>query len=705
MSIRLLLGFAVCFISLTSGNAGDVDFFEAKIRPVLIRHCYECHSAESESTNGGLRVDTRDLIRQGGDSGPAVIPNDVERSLLLQAIKYDDCFYQMPPDQKLEESVISDFEKWIREGAVDPRVDGPNDVRPNAEDMEVPTDSHWAFVRPRKEPVNPADDFSEHDWSKNLVDRYVIEQLLANGLRPSKRADERTLIRRLYFDLIGWPPSYEQTQAFVSSNKTDKYATLVDELLASVQFGERWARHWLDVARFADTRGYVFTAEREYEDAFRYRDWVIKSFNTDLPFDEFIRLQIAADRMEESADDPNQLAAMGFLTLGRRFLNNRHDIIDDRIDVVTRGLMGLTVTCARCHDHKYDPIPTADYYSLYGVFASSTEPGGAPSPLRMTDRENPKDAHIFIRGNSSRPGDVVPRRFLRVLSSDTPPPFRDGSGRLELANCIADPGNPLTARVFVNRVWGHLFGKHLVDTPSDFGVRSEWPKQQKLLDALAVEFVESNWSIKSLIRTIVMSDTYRQASSQRSECIAIDPENRLLWKANRRRLDFEALRDALLTVAGDLDARQVGGPSAAITGESPSRRRALYAFIDRQNFPGLFRAFDVATPDAHSPRRFETTVPQQSLYLMNHPFVLDVARAAAGRALSDASVTSTRAVELVFAQVLGRHPTPAERELAIKHMLPSPDRLASEKSTDTELQIWSQLAHVLIMSNEFAFLD
>ena len=697
------------FLGLPVSGDDAIDFFEANIRPVLADNCYECHSADSESLKGGLRVDTRDGILEGGDSGPAVIPNDPEESLLFKALSYDDCFYQMPPDRKLDDTIVDNFRTWIEDGAVDPRAITKTPDAPMDEATNEPSEGHWAFRSPIIEPVDTSaaaiGDWHENDWIGNRIDEYILAQLSQRNITPSPTANDRTLIRRLYFDLTGLPPTYDEVAEYAESTSADKYELLVNRLLASKKFGERWARHWLDVARFADTKGYVFTAERDYKDAFKYRDWVINAFNTDLPFDQFVRLQLAADRIPEAADQPDQLAAMGFLTLGRRFLNNRHDIIDDRIDVVTRGFMGLTVTCARCHDHKYDPIPTADYYSLYGVFASSKEPGDEPSPLRLIDRNKPVDARILLRGNSSRPGDIVPRRFLQVLSRGDPKPFRNGSGRLELADCIASAENPLTARVFVNRAWGHLIGQHIVDTPSDFGIRSDLPAQRKLLDYLAVEFMKSGWSMKSGIRTIVLSHTYRQQSSDRSSARLADPSNALIWKAKRRRLNFEALRDAMLFVSGELNDGVIGGPSTNIAGDGPANRRTLYSFIDRQNFPSLFRAFDVATPDAHAPKRFETTVPQQSLYLMNHTFAGTMARKATSLALasnnpSETEFNNSEIVTRIYQQVLARNPTERETRLINDSLLGAVDKpIAADDNR------WKQLAHVLLMSNEFAFLD
>jgi hypothetical protein len=392
---------------------------------------------------------------------------------------------------------------------------------------------------------------------------------------------------------------------------------------------------------------------------------------------------------------------MGFLTLGRRFLNNVPDIIDDRIDVVTRGTMALTVGCARCHDHKYDPIPTQDYYSLYGVFDSSTEPKNAPSTLRLVDAPKPHNVHVFIRGNPGTRGDEAPRQFLKVLSDKNRRPFQHGSGRLELAQAIVDRNNPLTARVFVNRVWGHLFGECLVRTPSDFGTRSDPPSHPELLDYLALRFVDERWSMKKLIREIVLSRTYQQQSNDRAECSQADPENRLLWKMNRRRLDFESLRDAMLSVSGKLDAK-IGGLSVSLEARPFTNRRTLYAFIDRQNLPGMFRTFDFASPDAHSPQRFITTVPQQALFLMNGPFMLEQSEAVAGRKEVTAAAEPRRRIALLYEIVFAREPSAEESDLGLEFV--SSASHAADKLPSTE-SIWKLYAQVLMMDNEFAFVD
>ena len=487
------------------GRAG-LDLFEKRIRPILVEHCHQCHSTESDEIQAGLRLDSRAGWQQGGDSGPAVRPGEPDQSLVWKAIRYDDDVSPMPPDQKLSDEVARDFAEWIRLGAPDPR--SAAEVAEEVDELRD-AEKHWAFQPPQI--VAPGPDPA--GWSQRQLDRYVRDAQRAVGVSPSSAAPRKTLIRRLYFDLVGLPPSYAEVQAFVTDRTPHAYLRLVKELLASPQFGERWARHWLDVARFADTKGYVFQEDRNYPEAYRYRDWVIDSLNQDRPYDEFLRLQLAADVL--SSDHPEDLPAMGFLTLGRRFLNNRHDVIDDRIDVVTRGLMALTVSCARCHDHKYDPIPIADYYSLYGVFASCEEPGGEPTALRMVDRKSPQTAYVFRRGNPQNRGEEVPRQFLRLLSGPNREPFRNGSGRAEMAEAIADAGNPLTARVLVNRVWGKLFGSYLVDTPSDFGTRSQQPELLSALDYLAVRFMQNEWSIKWLVEELVTSATYQQASLDR----------------------------------------------------------------------------------------------------------------------------------------------------------------------------------------------
>ncbi len=623
----------------TSFSLQDIDFFEKTVRPLLAGHCYECHSAGAKTLQGGLRLDNRTVMLAGGDSGAAIVPGKPNESLLIESVRYSEDSFQMPPEEKLPDAAIANLVRWVERGAPAPSDSAATPMKTGV-DQETPS-KHWAFLRPRRSPP-PA--VKDTDWPRSDIDRFVLSRMETASLSPSGEADRRVLIRRLFFDLTGLPPSYEEVEQFVADSEPDTVSRLVDRLLASLHFGERWARHWLDVARYSDTKGYVFREEREYSSAFTYRDWVIQAFNEDMPYDRFLVEQIAADRLVDRGEKATA-AAMGFLTLGRRFLNRQPDIIDDRIDVLCRGTMALTVACARCHDHKYDPVPMADYYSLYGVFASSTEPKNDVIPVGLKDSENAITPRIFIRGNPRNPGDAVPRRFLLVIAGAARQPFKDGSGRLEMAQAIANPDNPLTARVMVNRVWGHLFGRGLVNTPSDFGLRSDPPSHPQLLDNLAVEFVENGWSVKQLIRRIVLSNTYRQASDDRANCRAADPENRLVWRMNRRRLDFETVRDSLLVAAGRLD-RTVGGQSVKLTDQPAPTRRTLYAFIDRQNLPGVMRAFDFANPDQHAPKRHETTVPQQALYLMNSPFAMEQAEHLAGRTVTAGPDTAERVRQL-----------------------------------------------------------
>ncbi len=628
------------------------EFFEAHIRPVLVEKCFSCHSAQAKVLKGGLRLDTADRMRAGGESGPVIVPNKPDDSPLISALKYES--NEMPPSGKLPDAVINDFVKWVAMGAPDPRTEKADaDPIPKKPD---PAD-HWAYKHPQKfAPPSVANAAA----ARGDIDRFVLAKLEAAHLTPSAQAPPRVLLRRLYYDVIGLPPTAEELDEFAADPSDSRFEATVDRLLASPRFGERWGRYWLDVARYSDTKGYVFQEDRNYKGAFAYRDWVINSFNSDRPYDKFVVAQIAADQTGDATCAP----ATGFLTLGRRFLNNQADIINDRIDVVTRGMLGMTVACARCHDHKYDPIPAADYYALYGVFASCEEKPHDDLPPELVDSAKPFDPYVFLRGSPGNRGPNTQRRFLTALTPDhKPKPFEHGSGRLELANDIASRDNPLTARVWVNRVWDHLFGKGLVNTPSDFGIRGTLPTHPELLDTLACDFMDDSWSTKHLIRRIVLSATYRQSSETRPECVAADPENRLLWRANRRRLDLEALRDSLLTVSGRLDDK-MGGPSVSITDPPFSNRRSVYGFIERQNMPAFFRTFDFANPNTHTPDRAQTTVPQQALFLMNSPFTIEQASYLAARskkadvsAKADSSTAHVRRIERLFRCAFGREPS------------------------------------------------
>jgi mono/diheme cytochrome c family protein len=908
------------------------EFFESRIRPLLVKNCYECHSARAKELQGKLRLDTREGLRRGGESGPSIVAGDPQASLLVRAIRYED--HEMPPTGKLPASAIADIEHWVKIGAPDPRDRSHGEAAPSGPKKRTidftEGRKHWAY-QPVRRPAVPA--VKDSAWAHNEIDRFVLAPLEARGMSPSPAADRRTLLRRVSLDLVGLPPSYEEVEAFAADDSPRAFEKVVDRLLASPHYGERWGRHWLDVARYADTKDLVLVfgddAIRPY--AYTYRDYVTRAFNADVPYDRFIIDQLAAD--QTAGAETWRLAAMGYLTLGRLFDNNLNDEYDDRIDTVSRGMLGLTVACARCHDHKYDAITQADYYGLYGVFASSEEPVDLPllastgktsgtaefqkefaakehdfeahvdhefreqtetarrrvgdylmavattrpdpnedavffmslSPDQLrpqivgrwrryvarrssagdpvfgawgdlmrlpdadfgqraaavlkkwlslsrgtslgdlnpliaealaTDRPRDKadvarlygqtllkayaasksspDSHeaarqqlldiligpegpawfprsnaylymsrverdryhhlqmeldrvavhsraappramvltdaanlcsprIFVRGNPAQPGEPVRRQFLRVLAGDHQRPFAHGSGRVDLAKAIASRDNPLTARVFVNRVWMHHFGQPLVQSPSDFGVRAAPPTNPELLDYLASTFMDENWSIKDLHRRIVLSAAYQQSSADRAECRRIDPENRLIWRFNRQRLDMEAMRDSMLTVSGRLDPA-LFGRAADIVGDAACRRRTIYGLVDRQHLPGFFRAFDFANPDQSAERRPQTTVPQQALFAMNSPFMLRQAQSLAGRREVAGKLSPADRVESLYKIVFARRPDEAETDLALR-FIDAAEADAARSGAPVKLDPWAQCAQVLLASNEFLFVD
>ncbi len=824
-------------------------FFEARIRPLFEEHCIGCHGAKKQK--GGLRLDSRSGWQIGGDSGAAIQPGAPETSLLMTAVRYENAELQMPPDKKLTDREILDLESWIQSGASDPR---------SGDDVAIATRNQkplWSL-----QPIASIDPLllknnnsGDNQGSQQPIDILVLKRLQEAGFQPSVAADRRTLIRRASFDLTGLPPSAEEVNAFVQNPDQDAYSQLIERLLASPQYGEHWARHWLDVARYSDTKGYVYAREeKRWVHATAYRDWVVRSLNSDLPYDQFVRLQIAADQLVP-AGSPD-LAAMGFLTIGRRFLGVTHDIFDDRIDVITRGVLGLTVACARCHDHKYDPISTRDYYSLCGVFQSSAEqlvacepmsdkafrdefeqrdskrretmatrreeqsarvrakveqylcaqtelekypeevfnqvvdaadinpvvvrrwqaflandkrqsppvfadwhqrfdqqemselrasaarygvvfaeiekrwreliamnPGstafpvaederlrqvlyGSESPCHvpdehianieiffptnvideqwklqgevdrwimdrpdapafatiLVDRSSLTNPRVFIRGNPLKKGSEVPRRYLETLGGKDELPFVNGSGRLELANAMTSPTNPLTPRVIVNRIWMHHFGRGLVPTPSDFGNRAEPPSHPELLDWLSQQFIDSGWSMKELHRTIMLSKTYQQSSKHSSDLAQqLDPGNRLLSRMTAHRLSFEEARDSWLFASGELDPRVGGKPEPLF--DTKNSRRTLYAFIDRESVSPVLRMFDFANPDLSIPQRNETIVPQQALFAMNHPFIAERATRLASLLRSE---DPAKRVNQLYLALYQRQPTTDELNLSIE---------------------------------------
>lgn len=889
---RLLTSLAISFVVFTSTAllpaeppAEVREFFEAKIRPVLVEQCYQCHGPDEAAAK--LRLDSRQGWVRGGQRGPAIVPGDPAASLLLTAISHNDAKLRMPPadaGSPLKAEVIADFATWIRSGAYDPRE---GQVLPS--DIERRASEHWAF-----QPVT-APTLSEREKSVHPVDALINRLLDTQKLHATDSADMPTLVRRLTYDLLGLPPTAEQL-----STAPSQWRDLVSSLLASPRYGERWGRHWLDVARYSDAKDGVlmYGDARVRPFAYTYRDYVIRAFNDDLPYDQFIRQQLAADQMHLAPDAP-ELAAMGLLTLGRMFDRNLHDVVDDQIDVIGRGVLGLTLACARCHDHKFDPVPTADYYSLYGVLASCSEPMNRPrieaistageafekefaakleevtqqqqqhydeqlkvarertadylayivnnapdvaettifflsltpeqlrpqvtrrwrqllakrlfpddpvfgpwhdlalelklkpdqwrkrgvdsriidalvaaQPTNMTDvaqtygqaiirawqahsvssgeedqlarllvardgpiwfakddianylSRQPGDKYrelvsqldaiavkhssaparamvlvdnpilcepvIFQRGDPAQRGAPVPRQFIQFLAGPERAPFPDGSGRLNLADAIVSPSNPLVARVWVNRIWMHHFGQPLVENPSDFGLQTKRPVQMELLDYLARYLIENGWHTKAVHELIVTSQAYQRSSvlpntDWAKEQLRRDPDNHYLWRANRRRLDWEQMHDTFLTISGELDFTMGGRPR--VVTDPANKRRTVYAFVERQNIAAEVQTFDFANADTSTARRNSTTVPQQALFAMNSEFVMQRAHALAEHGSRE---HASDIVGGLYRRALGREPDQKERQLAAQFLV--------ESSLEN-------LAHVVLMSNELMFVD
>jgi len=732
----VLLLSATTLVAEQQPKSAGVEFFEKKIRPVLVEHCYTCHSASAKAVKGKLLLDTRAGIRKGGETGPAVVPKDVKKSLILEALRYESL--EMPPNGKLPKRVVADFEAWIKLGAPDPRDGTATPVAKRQAKIDFQkARKFWAF-QPPKRYAPPA--VKQRSWVRKPIDAFVLAKLEAAGLRPNEPAQRRMLIRRLSFDLIGLPPTPEQVEAFVNDRSPKAVENVVDRLLASPHYGERWASMWMDVSRYAEDQAHIVGNNRSltYPNAYLYRDWLIKAFNADVPYDRFIKLQLAADSVEPT-DKGNQVA-LGFIGLGPKYYRRNSpevmaDEWEDRVDVVARGLQGLTVACARCHDHKYDPIATEDYYALAGVFASTDmhnrklktakpepEPKKRGRKGKKRRRNNPddtmhvirdgnvRDIPVYIRGNHKTPGAIVKRRFLEVLSPSGPKYFTKGSGRLELAEAITDRNNPLTARVIVNRIWAEHFGRPLVATPSNFGKLGELPTHPKLLDDLAVRFMESGWSLKWLHREIVLSATWRQSSMSRESRVesrepengpesairneqSLDPANRLLSRMNRRRLNVEMWRDAVLFVSGRLEPT-IGGKS--IDPQKPdSRRRTVYAEVSRLELNRMLAMFDHPDPNAHAAKRAETTTTLQKLFVLNSPFMVQQSEAFARRCLSAGGSDSDR-ILFAYRTAYGREPNATELQLGLDYLGPENNGHAAR---------WEQYAQVLLAANEMLMVD
>jgi mono/diheme cytochrome c family protein len=695
------------------------DFFEMQVRPLLVEQCQQCHGPRKRQ--GGLRVDSRAALLRGGDSGPAIVPGQPQKSRLIQAVHYRDDL-RMPPKGKLSDKQVAVLATWVQMGA--PWPEPPVAVRaalPSNQPFQLTARDRafWSF-QPVRQPALTA--VKDAGWARTAVDRFILAGLEARGLKPAPQADPRTLLRRVTFDLIGLPPTPEEVDTFLADRRPGAYERVVERLLANPHHGERWARHWMDVARYGEDQAHTFQA-RKYPQGFRYRDWLVRAFNDDLPYDRFILEQLAADLLD-GPDRTQRLAALGFFALGPVYYGDprKLDQIDDRIDTLTRGLLGLTVACARCHDHKYDPIPTRDYYALAGVVAGTDyvevdaitgaalppaprgkaaqkkKPAAPRGPFIHALRDlQPVTMRVHIRGNPGTLGEEAPRRFLTILGGSDDRLFTQGSGRLELARAIASPDNPLTARVMVNRLWQHHFGKGLVRTPSNFGALGERPTHPELLDYLTHRFISSGWSIKTLHREIVLSAAYRQSSRFDPPHNEIDPGNRLLWRYNRRRLEVEAWRDAMLAVAGTLD-RSLGGPSADLASPA-NRRRTLYGAVSRHELNPLLRLFDFPDPNLTSAERPVTTVPLQQLFVLNSEFMAQNARALAAR-LQSAAADDAGRIARAFQLLYGRPATARESALGLA-FLSGQDPPGSAPS----LGRWERYTQALLATNEFLYID
>jgi Protein of unknown function (DUF1553)/Protein of unknown function (DUF1549)/Planctomycete cytochrome C len=822
---HLFLGATLVALAGTSAGAQTVsnEFFEAKIRPVLATKCYGCHNSKLKEPKGYLVLDSKTGVMKGGTLGPAIVPGNPEQSKLIHALRYSDPHLQMPPSGKLDDQIIADFEQWIAGGAPDPRVetaDGSGPKRRVVDEAELQKGRQWWAFQAVK--VLPQPLSAHASGARTTVDHFVYAKLQEKGLAPSAEADPRTLIRRAYIDLIGLKPTYEEVEAYASDASPNKYEALVDRLLAMPQYGERWGRHWLDVVRYGEDNPGNIT-NPPYPHAWRYRDWVIEALNKDVPYDRFVKLQLAADLMPGTSRP--DMRALGPIALGsqdHKDVRLSVDVVgtlqlndwDERLDTVSRGLLGLSVACARCHDHKFDPIRQMDYARLTSVFASTSralrpffeidpktetrfmwvyqrmfdlhytanllegDPGSKPeqaarqvkkfrselaqlqaeidamskeypqiadyiktvpypgekppearnpdgtlkkrevvpdekrprpadqipNPERMTQNQGgdggprkqiepkapflnsvydagvvfnssepdltffdatpgvPRDLPLYRGGNLGTPGDPAPRGFPLVLAKG-PSDFHNGSGRLELGEKIFTDAAPLSARVMVNRVWGWHFDKHLVGTPSDFGIQGLPPSHPELLEDLAARFIAHGWSLKWLHREIMLSATYRQSSQPRVQAMEVDPTNQFLWRMNPRRMDIEAYRDTLLQASGKLDLTMYG-PSEDI---DEGVRRTMYASISRGRSSGdVMKLYDVPAPLAHIPMRQATLNPLQALFVMNSGFVQSQAEALAQQVESEA--TPEAKIQKLYRKVFARNARADEVSLGVQYL-------------------------------------
>ena len=759
----------------------DVQYFERKIRPILVQRCYSCHSIDAKVLHGGLRLDTAESVKKGGDSGRTLVAGQPDESLLIHSIQYESDI-KMPPKGKLPDAEITELTQWVRRGAPYPKSLVQSDRKVAQINFEEGR-RFWSF-QPVREQLLP--EVKDKQWPKTRSDAFVLSSMELEGLQPTSPADRVTLIRRLSFDLVGLPPNPDDVRAFVNDESPKAFENLVERFMASPQYGEKWARMWLDLARYTDrTESWLLQDGL----AHFYRDWVVNAFNDDMPYDEFVHRQLAVDLMPDSK--PQDLTALGFVGLSPTYWKELQlpcefikvivaDEWEERVDAVTSTFLGLTVACARCHDHKFDPISAEDYHALAGVFASSRQVGrplvpeeqyqparaanaevakleteitklkaeiakvsaakdSNPAPLekleqlttkvkelkatplfdapltnalseeslyieraganpqdgtRLAYRPGPQNLPLFSRGDPNRPGEIVPRRFLTVLSQELRP-FQNGSGRLELAYSITSDAASLAARVIVNRIWLAHFGQGLVNTPSNFGAQGSRPSHPELLDDLTARFIANEWSIKWLHREILLSATWQQSTQCSDHAKSIDPGNRWLSHMNRRRHDFEAWRDTMLKAAGVLDLTP-GGPSRDLD-ELGNHRRTLYCTIHRRELSTTFQIHDFPDPNQHSPQRFSTTTALQGLYALNGSLLAELAQTFVSRLQREHPDDEAAQIDRAYWLLFSRSPTATEQNLGMEYLA---DSAGEERSNR-----WKQYAHMLLASNENLFLD
>jgi hypothetical protein len=814
--IRKLGALAISLVAFSSGpvwtaepSPAELRFFETHVRPVLATRCYRCHAAEKQK--GGLRLDSREGLLAGGDSGPVVVPGKPQESLLISAVGYADEALQMPPNEKLPEREIEPLRQWVLQGAAYPDI------------AASPADDggdFWSFQSPR-DPSVPS--VKDSNWPRSPLDNFILAELERRALSPAPAADKPTLLRRATYDLTGLPPTPDEIDAFLADDSPNAFATVVDRLLASPHYGPRWGRHWLDVARYADSNG--MDENVALGSAWRYRDYVVAAFNHDKPYDEFLQEQIAGDLLpptDVAAVKHQRLIATGFLAIGPKVLAEvdekkmEMDIVDEQLDTFGRAILGLTLGCARCHDHKFDPIPTADYYALAGIFkstrtmdnftkvarwhenpiplpqdlalqaahqqrlaeqkqtierlvataseqlkAAADPAAGEPEAttaerearfsdetkaqlkqmreaLAALEKQAPEmpsamgvsegeiaDTAICLRGNHLTLGPVTPRHFPRALAGDSQPPLDPKqSGRLQLAQWLVRPEHPLTSRVMVNRLWRWHFGQGLVRSTDNFGRLGEPPSHPELLDWLASRFVDGRWSIKAMHRLMMLSATYQMSSAYNERAATADPDNRLHWRSDARRLEAEEIRDSLLAVGGVLD-RSMGGPVLPVKNREylfdhtskdltryDSRRRSIFLPVIRNHLYDVFQLFDTtdgAVPDGN---RVTTTVAPQALFMMNSELVAQASASLADQLLADGTTSREAAddaarIERLYKVAYARRPSEAEVRRA-QASLTNLERLFAAHgadATESRHRAWASLCQIILAASEFIYVN